>query len=199
MDLQLASGVNWPMLAIVVCWSLLLFCGYGLVSPFNATVVVSMALGAIAVASAIFLIIELTDPFVGAAQAVSPGRSSKPSRRLGDVNVGGRMRGPFRIEGHAIVSEDGMIADSTGLMPDSLKFESDQKLYEAALDEAAAIVNGRMSYEWQANSPRRKRLVVTRQRRRARAGPKQSERAALEPGGRLARRPPARRSASSRA
>lgn len=72
------------------------------------------------------------------------------------------MRGPFRIEGHAIVSEDGMIADSTGLMPDLLKFESDQKLYEAALDEAAAIVNGRMSYEWQANSPRRKRLVVTR-------------------------------------
>ena len=37
------------------------------------------------------------------------------------------MHGPFRIEGHAIVSEDGMIADSTGLMPDSLKFESDQK------------------------------------------------------------------------
>jgi dihydrofolate reductase len=72
------------------------------------------------------------------------------------------MRGPFRIEGHAIVSEDGMIADSTGLMPASLKFESDQKAYEEALDAAAAIVNGRLTYEWQANSPRRKRLVVTR-------------------------------------
>ena len=72
------------------------------------------------------------------------------------------MRGPFRIEGHAIVSEDGMIADSSGLMPNSLKFESDQKAYEEALDRAALIVNGRLSYEWQANSPRRKRLVVTR-------------------------------------
>jgi hypothetical protein len=65
MDLQVSSGVDWPMLVIVVCWSLLLFCGYGLVSPVNATVVVSMALGAIAVASAIFLIIELTNPFAG--------------------------------------------------------------------------------------------------------------------------------------
>jgi len=48
-----------------VCWSLLLFCGYGLVSPVNATVVVSLALGAIAVASAILLIIELSQPYAG--------------------------------------------------------------------------------------------------------------------------------------
>ncbi|RBP09736.1 dihydrofolate reductase [Roseiarcus fermentans] len=72
------------------------------------------------------------------------------------------MRGPFRIEGHAIASEDGMIADSTGLMPNSLKFPSDQKAYETALDGASALVNGHLSYEWQANSPARKRLVVTR-------------------------------------
>ena len=72
------------------------------------------------------------------------------------------MPGPFRIEGHAIVSEDGMIADSSGLMPNSLKFESDQKVYEAALDGAALIVNGRLSHEGQAQSPARRRLVVTR-------------------------------------
>ena len=72
------------------------------------------------------------------------------------------MRGPFCVEGHAIVSEDGMIADSTGLMPNALKFESDQKLYEQALDRATILANGRLSYEWQANSPRRLRLVLTR-------------------------------------
>ena len=33
MILQLAAGINWPLLAIVVAWSVLLFCGYGLVSP----------------------------------------------------------------------------------------------------------------------------------------------------------------------
>ena len=65
MALQLAGGISWPMLAIVVCWSLLLFCGYGLVSPVNATVIATLALGAIAVASAIFLIIELSQPYSG--------------------------------------------------------------------------------------------------------------------------------------
>ena len=72
------------------------------------------------------------------------------------------MRGQFRIEGHAIVSEDGMIAASNGLMPNSLKFASDQKVYEEALERATILVNGALSYEGQANSPRRRRLVVTR-------------------------------------
>ena len=65
MMLQLASGISWPLLMIVVCWSLLLFCGYGLVSPVNATVVTTLALGAVAVASAIFLIIQLSNPYSG--------------------------------------------------------------------------------------------------------------------------------------
>ena len=73
------------------------------------------------------------------------------------------MSRSFRIEGHAIASEDGMIAASNGLMPDSLKFPSDQKEYEQALERATILVNGRLSYEGQANSPRRRRLVVTRQ------------------------------------
>ena len=65
MTLQLAGAISWPMVAIVVCWSLLLFCGYGMVSPVNGTVIATLALGAIAVASAILLIIELSDPFGG--------------------------------------------------------------------------------------------------------------------------------------
>lgn len=65
MILQLAGGISWPMVMVVVCWSLLLFCGYGLVSPMNATVVTTLALGSIAVASAIFLIIQLSQPYAG--------------------------------------------------------------------------------------------------------------------------------------
>jgi len=65
MSLQLAGGISWPMVAIVVCWSLLLFCGYGLVSPVNATVIATLALGSLAVASAIFLIVELSQPYSG--------------------------------------------------------------------------------------------------------------------------------------
>ena len=74
--------LGWPMLAVVVCWSMLLFCGYGLVSPINATVVASLALGAIAIASAIFLIIELTNPYVGLIRP-SPGPIIETLKALG--------------------------------------------------------------------------------------------------------------------
>jgi len=65
MMLQLLGGISWPMLAIVVCWSLLLFCGYGLVSPVNATVITTLAFGSVAVASAIFLVVALSQPYSG--------------------------------------------------------------------------------------------------------------------------------------
>ena len=72
------------------------------------------------------------------------------------------MRGPFRIEGYAIACLDGTIADATGLMPDSLKLEADQRFFEKALDRAAVVVHGRMSHEGQPNSAKRRRLILTR-------------------------------------
>lgn len=65
MSLQLDNPVPWPLLAIVVSWSLLLFCGAGLLSHVNATTLTSMAFGAFSVASAIFLILELNQPYTG--------------------------------------------------------------------------------------------------------------------------------------
>lgn len=72
------------------------------------------------------------------------------------------MRGPFRIEGFAIACLDGAIADVTGLMPHALKLEADQRFFEKALDGAAVVVHGRMSHEGQPNSPKRRRLLLTR-------------------------------------
>jgi hypothetical protein len=66
MGLQLAGGIPWPMLTIVICWSLLMFCGYGLVSPVNRTVIVALGFGAITIASAIFVIVQLSNPYSGA-------------------------------------------------------------------------------------------------------------------------------------
>ena len=40
-----------------------------------------------------------------------------------------------RVEGFAIVSEDGMLANAAGVMPDALKFEADRHLFERALEE----------------------------------------------------------------
>src|SRR3954463_14955041 len=68
----------------------------------------------------------------------------------------------LRIEGYVIVSADGMLANADHVMPDELKFEGDKQFFTAALDRADLIVHGRGSYEDQANSPRRKRIVLTR-------------------------------------
>ena len=68
----------------------------------------------------------------------------------------------LRIEGYVIVSADGMLADAQNVMPEALKFEGDQSFFTAALDRADLIVHGRNSFEDQPNSPRRKRIVLTR-------------------------------------
>jgi dihydrofolate reductase len=66
------------------------------------------------------------------------------------------------IEGYAIVSEDGMLADAARVMPESLKFEADQRFFEHGLDGVDVIVHGRHSQERQPRSHLRHRLVVTR-------------------------------------
>jgi hypothetical protein len=66
-----------------------------------------------------------------------------------------------RIEGYVIVSADGMLADAKRAMPTELKYEGDQRFFNAALDRADLIVHGRHSYEGQPNSPKRKRIIVT--------------------------------------
>jgi len=68
----------------------------------------------------------------------------------------------LRIEGYVIVSADGMLADARNVMPDGLKFEGDKAFFTAALDRADLILHGRNSYEDQPNSPRRKRIFLTR-------------------------------------
>jgi dihydrofolate reductase len=72
------------------------------------------------------------------------------------------MRGRSRIEGYAIVSADGMIADAAGHMPNALKNDADQAFFHGGLDRAAAVVHGRRSHEGGPNAARRYRLIVTR-------------------------------------
>jgi dihydrofolate reductase len=67
----------------------------------------------------------------------------------------------LRIDGYVIVSADGMLAKA-GVMPDELKFAGDKAFFADALDQADLIVHGRNSFEDQPNSPKRRRLIVTR-------------------------------------
>ena len=68
----------------------------------------------------------------------------------------------LRIEGYVIVSGDGMLANADRVMPEGLKFEGDKKFFTDALDHADLIVHGRNSFEDQPNSPKRKRVILTR-------------------------------------
>jgi dihydrofolate reductase len=68
----------------------------------------------------------------------------------------------LRIEGLAIISADGMIADAHGVQPEQLRLEADQRLFYESLDQAAAVAHGRHSGEGGPGAARRRRLILTR-------------------------------------
>jgi hypothetical protein len=65
MSLQLASIGAQPLLVVICFWSVLLFLSYGLLSRLSVMTIAALAFGAISVAGAIFLIIELRHPYSG--------------------------------------------------------------------------------------------------------------------------------------
>lgn len=65
---ELGGSISWPFLTVLVFWICMLFLGFGLFARFNATVTVALFVGALSVAGAIFLILELSDPFRGLMQ-----------------------------------------------------------------------------------------------------------------------------------
>jgi len=72
------------------------------------------------------------------------------------------MPRPRRIEGYAIISADGMIADANGAQPPALIVKADQRFFREGLARADAVAHGRFSHERGAGSAGRKRLVLTR-------------------------------------
>ncbi len=62
---QLGGSISWPFLTVLVFWICVLFLGFGLFARFNTTVAVALLVGALSVAGAIFLILELNEPYRG--------------------------------------------------------------------------------------------------------------------------------------
>ncbi|HKN26413.1 MAG TPA: hypothetical protein VJY34_00410 [Roseiarcus sp.] len=62
---SLVDRVPNLLLNVVLGWACLLFFGYGLLSKADAATVALAGLGAVAVGSAVFLILELSDPYTG--------------------------------------------------------------------------------------------------------------------------------------
>lgn len=70
---QLANPFPPYVLAVVVCWASALFFGNGLIATPNAITIGAHLAGAIAIASAIFLILELSSPYTGVLRLSSTG------------------------------------------------------------------------------------------------------------------------------
>jgi len=75
---QLANPVPHFLLVVVVCWSSALFFGSGLIAAINPISVCADLAGAVAIASAIFLILELSPPYSGVFRLSSTGNDALP-------------------------------------------------------------------------------------------------------------------------
>jgi len=62
---QSVASISIPMLIILVFWLAIIFLGFSVLAPPNATAIVALMISALAVSGAIFLILELDQPFGG--------------------------------------------------------------------------------------------------------------------------------------
>jgi len=65
MTLALVDPISYPLISIVVTWAAFLFCGYGLLSRRHPMSYVVLVVGALGIASAIYIIADLISPFSG--------------------------------------------------------------------------------------------------------------------------------------
>ena len=68
---QAGGSLSWPFLVVLVFWLVMLFVGFGLYARRNATAIAALFVGALTVAGAIFLILEMNRPFSGLMQMSS--------------------------------------------------------------------------------------------------------------------------------
>jgi len=60
-----SAGIAHPFVIVVVCWLTLIFGSFGLFAPRHATSIAALAVCAVSVAAAIFLILEMEHPYQG--------------------------------------------------------------------------------------------------------------------------------------
>jgi hypothetical protein len=71
MSEQARGSLSWHVLFVLVCWLMLLFFGFGLFARFNTTVVIALLAGALSVATACLLILDMNQPYSGWVQISS--------------------------------------------------------------------------------------------------------------------------------
>ncbi len=68
---QAGGALSWPFFVVLVFWLVVLFVGFGLYARRNATAIAALFVGALTVAGAIFLILEMNRPYSGLMQISS--------------------------------------------------------------------------------------------------------------------------------
>ena len=62
---QATSSVSLPLLVVVVCWLVIIFFSFSIFAPPNQTATLALLVSTLAVAGAMFLILEMDRPFTG--------------------------------------------------------------------------------------------------------------------------------------
>jgi len=65
---QSVTAISKPMLIVVVCWLVVIFLSFSVLAPSNATANLALLISTISVSGAVFLILELAQPFGGLIQ-----------------------------------------------------------------------------------------------------------------------------------
>ena len=65
MSMQAAAPFSKSLLGVVMIWAFVLFFGFGLISRASLTTRVALAFGSLSVGGALFIIIELAEPYTG--------------------------------------------------------------------------------------------------------------------------------------
>ena len=81
MEAQKGHSTNWPLLIVVVFWLTINFISFGMFAPRNATVMTTLFVCAVSVAGAVFLILEMGQPFQGIIR-ISPGPLQEMLQKL---------------------------------------------------------------------------------------------------------------------
>jgi hypothetical protein len=65
MRAQSAPSISMPLLIIVAIWLVVIFLGFSMIAPGNATSILTLVISALSISGALFLILELDRPFAG--------------------------------------------------------------------------------------------------------------------------------------
>ena len=68
---QIGTRFPWPFLIIVVFWLAIIFASFGLFAPRNASVIAALFVAALGLAGAVFMILEMEQPYQGVVKIPS--------------------------------------------------------------------------------------------------------------------------------